>query len=101
VLVPSLCGPSQQFSIGWRVEVMITFCLAGAATCNNKVQKLKLYGNAVDKTGRPADDMFVFGGNDSKWKVSLGYSGFDAYFVPSTKLSIGSFVALACKSSNL
>lgn len=68
---------------------MTPSCFAGSATCDDEVQKFKFYGNAVDQTGRPADDLLVFRGHDSKWQFSLCYSGFDAYLCPLYKIGSG------------
>lgn len=78
---------------------MTTFCFAGSSTCDIKVQKFKFHGNAADKTRRFADDMFLFGSNDSKWQFPLRYSGCDAHYVHSTELVLDLFCRICLQQS--
>jgi hypothetical protein len=55
--------------------------LPGSAACINKVQKSKCFGDAVDETRRPADDLFMLRSYDSKWHFSLGSSGLLHFFL--------------------
>lgn len=73
-----------------EVVVTLTAChgLPGSAACVNKVQKSKCFGDAVDNTRWPANDLLMLRSYDSKWHFSLSSSGVLRLFVNDERLIV-------------